>query len=164
MAKVQALANAASKYSTVIAQGGIDLKKNYEESVKLGKHHNVAGFIKNVRTNGIWDYKNAQNLATFADKALLAEFGNLHFGFVAQGFGFSLGQALFGAGSFQVCCQAHSQANTSNFERSMIVAPAAMMSDQVARMAAAAGFRYGDNPDDPPPIIDGYDAGTSFAR
>lgn len=164
LAKNQMLAAAAAKYNDVIQAGGIDLAKNHKEAVELGKHHNLAGFVKNVKTNGIWDYKDSARFANFADKGLLAEFGNWHFGFVAQGYGFNLGTALFGAGGYQVCCQAHTSVNVSNFEKSLIVAPAAMMSDVMARDAAALGFRFGDNPDDPEPIIGGYDAGTSFAK
>ncbi len=73
LAKNQMLAAAAAKYNDVIQAGGIDLAKNHKEAVELGKHHNLAGFVKNVKTNGIWDYKDSARFANFADKGLLAE-------------------------------------------------------------------------------------------
>jgi len=90
-----------NKYSEIIKQGNIDLQKNHEMSNKMS----LSVFIKYVKTGGQWDYKNQDSIKQGVSDGLyssdlLQEFGNYHFGIVANGFGFGLEHSMAGAGAY----------------------------------------------------------------
>ncbi|MCX7054476.1 MAG: polymorphic toxin type 44 domain-containing protein, partial [Proteobacteria bacterium] len=154
----RALRAAALKYNSVIDKGHVDLRANYLRARRLGRNHDLAGFVRLVRTKGDWDYKNSSAFSDFSNMSLLQDFGNFHFGFVGSAYGFSLGSLLVGAGGYQALYQKPRVSNLLNFLSSLPNVPSAIMSDSYARSSAAVGLRFGDNPDDSAPIAEGHDA------
>jgi hypothetical protein len=120
----------------------------------------VDQFIDAVRTGGIWDYKNSSLFDGFSDRSLLAEFGNFHFGLVAHAAGFPLGITIAGAGTYQVFFQHHDISNVLNFAGSTLIfgLPYALCNAFAATMYGSFGVRFGDNVDDTPAIVSGYEA------
>jgi hypothetical protein len=109
-----------------------------------------------------WDYKNNDILkqAGFAP-TLLDNFGNAHFGIVAQANGWSLAESLSGAGVHQ----SFFQGGGSKVDAILggLTNPF-LLSDDAARMLTRNGFGWGDNPGDSLNIMEGYDAALSIEK
>lgn len=87
-----------AKYGSVIKAGGIDLNSE----AAIAPYLTDKQFIDYVHHNGLWDYKDSPLFKNFKNKALLADFGNFNYGFVAHAHGWSLDEATMGAGLYQV--------------------------------------------------------------
>lgn len=144
---------ALEKYRDIIVLGGIDIEKNAAEAKKLSQIE-----MKNkLRTEGEWDYKNNEKLAQAAKNGAisrqdLAEFGNVHYGYVAAAKGLDLGEALSLAGVYQ----AFVQGGGSVREALSGGVASQFVDDKTAEALSTHGFSWGDKPDDPPQIAKGW--------
>lgn len=165
MRREQAMRNALAKYRSVINYGHINVPANVHEAEKLGRHHDLIGFIKRVKPHGIWDFKHLSVFTGFPDRDLLQEFGNFHFGLVAHAFGFTEGMAIMGAGLVQTFWQGHRVGYRLSGRTDFAVSasfittttlPIYLGSDKAAAAAAGLGMRFGDYPEDTAAIMSGY--------
>jgi hypothetical protein len=168
MRRQRALSGAIAKYSPVIKYGNIDVDHDVKVAQNFGRKHDLNAFVGKVRTGGDWDFKDSQTFAHFGNRPLLQEFGNFFFGIVAHAYGFTAGESIAGAGIYQTFRQGHNPgyrlSGDTNFAVSalMMASPIPInailfdRSDTVAEFEANLGLRFGDNPDDTPVIIAGY--------
>jgi hypothetical protein len=157
---------ALAKYSSVVNYGNIDVDHDVKVAQNFGRRHDLDAFVGKVRTGGDWDFKDSQTFAHFGNRPLLQEFGNFFFGVVAHAYGFTAGESIAGAGIYQTFRQGHNPgyrlSGNLNFGVSalMMTSPLNLAlfdrSDTVAEFEAGLGLRFGDNPDDTPVIIAGY--------
>lgn len=104
----------------------------------------------------IWDFKN-KDLFKNAAKANgvsrddLQRFGNFHFGYMANAFGFGLGRTLSGAGLYQ----AFRQGGGSKSE-AIAGAGYGHSNTEAAQFFTDNGFTWGDNPGDSKDIMEGW--------
>ena len=141
------------RYGEILDKAGIDIRQNMIEAGDMSKLE----IIKAVWPGGKWDYKNLETLRGFSSD-LLQEFGNVHFGIVARAHGFTLEEALYGAGYVQVNIQgggsrAELQRAARMFSTSL---GGRLMSDSYTRSITLFGFTWGDNPGDSIDILRGW--------
>ena len=122
----------------------------------------IAQFIDKVKTGGDWDYKNNkifnQALGSgIISRSLLDEFGNFHFGAVANAYGFRLPTTLVGAGGYQVFFQ--EGGSFGDFFTGGMTAAKAIYN---IRAITNNGFTWGDNPGDSIAIMQGWDYAENY--
>ena len=137
-----------ARYGKILEATDIDIDVNVAEAEGM----TLDQFINAVKANGDWDYKNDPRLYGKFSATLLDEFGNVHFGLVANAFGFNLATALTGAGAYQVLFQG------SGSPSGLVSLPHPLITpDALARSYTEAGSSWGDNPGDAMAIMRGYD-------
>jgi hypothetical protein len=127
--------------------------------------YDLLDFKKDVESRGAFDFKNKRYFDGFSDRTLLDEFGNWHFGVVAEAFGLTLSNAVLGAGVYQQIFQgfngsvwayidsginevwSHAASQIPGFNTNESVADNAVRN---------LGVRFGDNRGDSVAIADGY--------
>jgi len=86
---------------------------------------------------------------------LLQEFGNYHFGIVANAFGFGLETSMAGAGLYQVLMQGGGSTSGALGAYYMyMLGP--IIPDSVSISITNLGFSWGDNPGDAQAIMQGW--------
>ena len=143
------------KYGDILKAGKIDILQDMKDAANM----QFGDFIKKVETDGDWDYKNSEVLKDAGiNKKLLDEFGNFHFGMVANAFGFGLEAAMYGAGAYQVKQGGGSKTDFITATNLMTrTAGGLMLWDGGARAVTRGGFTWGDNPGDSINIMNGWD-------
>ncbi|MEJ2622217.1 MAG: polymorphic toxin type 44 domain-containing protein [Candidatus Thiodiazotropha sp.] len=144
------------RYGGILEVGNIDIDRNISEA----KNMSMSEWVKAVGTKGKWDYKNNVNLikAEF-DPKLLDEFGNVHFGMVANAFGFNLEGSMYGAGLYQVTKQGGGNRVELIEATSLMNGTAGgyLLPDDYSRSITRNGFSWGDNKGDALNIMRGWD-------
>ncbi|MCE9793116.1 polymorphic toxin type 44 domain-containing protein [Shewanella indica] len=155
-AKIQARKDFLAKYGDILKVGNIDIDQN----VKDAKNMSLKEWKAKVQTGGDWDYKNDSVFAgSGIDAARLDEFGNVHFGIVANAFGFNLEGSMYGAGAYQVLVQGGGNAADLAVATRMLKSSAGgyLLPDAYSRYVTNNGFTWGDNPGDAINIMNGWD-------
>ena len=144
------------KYGDILRAGNIDIDQNVKDAGSISTQE----WLDKVGTGGDWDYKNNQLLIDAGiSSARLDEFGNVHFGIVANAHGFNLEGSMYGAGAYQVLRQ-------GGGNPSHLAAATALLShthggyslpDSISRTITRAGFTWGDNVGDSINIMNGWD-------
>jgi hypothetical protein len=126
----------------------------------IAKKISLSVFIKNVKTGGAWDYKS--NIALkkgvslgLYNNNLLQEFGNYHFGVVANAFGFGLETSMAGAGIYQVTMQGGGSIMGMLGAADMSIF-GAIIPNSISTYVTNQGFNWGDNPGDAQSIMQGW--------
>ena len=114
-----------------------------------------------METNGDWDYKNNSNLQRRFSQTKLDEFGNIHFGIVANSFRFNLEGSMYGAGAYQVAIQGGG--NPKELALATYVLQTTfggyILPNTFTRYVTNNGFTWGDNLEDARHIMNGWDYG-----
>ena len=169
------VAAVAEEYRDVLEAGNIDLKRNIMEARKMGFFE----FIGRVGPGGDWDYKGMEELkASGIDGAKIAKFGNLHYSIVAATRGYSKGLTLSGAGGVQTFLQgggsllefiapylapfafgpsSSAQLHPGGMDPEFYMKSSPMLSNEGAVHWLESGGTFGDLPDDPAVIVNGWD-------
>ncbi|MBX3454578.1 polymorphic toxin type 44 domain-containing protein [Ferrovibrio sp.] len=145
-------ANLPEPYRKLMAAAGIDIDANADKAEKMS----LREFLEAIPTRGPWDYKNVQKVKDAAEangvsRDDLQRFGNFHFGYMANAFGFGLGRTLSGAGLYQ----AFDQGGGSKSE-AIAGAGYGLSKTQSAQFFTDNGFTWGDNPGDSKDIMEGW--------
>ncbi len=127
------------------------LSIDIDENLATAEGMSLKEFYDSVKSYGRWDYKNRDELKSFADKVLLDNFGNVHFGAVARAYGFSLTTSLFGGGTYQTWVQNAGKPNVNGWSLSD-----AFISGPDAALSTMFGKQWGDNPGDAQQIAKGW--------
>ncbi|WP_428309768.1 FG-GAP-like repeat-containing protein [Hydrocarboniphaga sp.] len=140
-----------SRYGDILRTGkGIDLEANIKEAAGM----TLGEFWDAVKTGGKWDYKNNPEYAGL-NADLLQEFGNFHFGVVANAFGFSAYVAMTGAGMYQVFFQAGGSG--ISLASHILSAPFTPIVDvDYLQYQVDAGATFGDLPGDSAAVLSGW--------
>lgn len=155
--------SAAINGGNILKGAEIDVDQNVKDAQKLGDELDIMGFIKNVETGGIWDYKNNEDLVGNFSGSLLDEFGNVHFGIVSHAAGFNLEGTMYGAGLYQVNIQGGGNSDHLLDATALmsLTAGGYMLSDAYSRQITNQGFTWGDNTGDAINIMNGWTYGES---
>lgn len=143
------------KYQDILKIAGIDLKDNFTESQKLS----LTDWINRVKTGGRWDYKiNGRLVSAGISSTRLDEFGNFHFGVVANGFGFSLSRSMYGAGLYQAIIQGGGDRDSSYLATLLMASTLGgkTLPDNITKALTNNDFNWGDNPGDALQIQSGW--------
>jgi hypothetical protein len=144
------------KYGDILKAGNI----NIDQNVKDARSISTQEWLDRVRSGGDWDYKKSQLLIDARISSdRLDEFGNVHFGIVANAHGFNLEGSMYGAGAYQVLRQgggnpSHLGAATTLLSRTN---GGYTLPDSISRAITRAGFTWGDNVGDSVNIMNGWD-------
>jgi RHS repeat-associated protein len=153
-------------YSDVIVAGRIDVQDNMQIASELGRDALTGGFekwVELVGTGGAWDYKNNADLQSRINSTHLDDFGNVHFGMVANAFGFDLTTSLYGAGTYQTWEQGGGDIVEWGVASLVMVGHiTGNIDDNYAREITNDRFGWGDNPGDSLNIMQGWDIGVYY--
>ena len=135
-----------------------------DKNVEDASHMSLRQLKAQVQTKGDWCYKNNGALIAAVGRGdfgsdLLQEFGNVHFGIVAQACPgvVSLTFALSGGGYYQ----AFHQGGRSPSQVGIGIMGNGIGNNYVARNLTNAGFSWGDNPGYSKNILWGWDYGKA---
>ncbi|MBP7064884.1 polymorphic toxin type 44 domain-containing protein [Ferrovibrio sp.] len=140
------------RYRPIFESGLVDIEANAAEAAKI----NIFDFFKNVYPKGDWDLKNRREFSELRDAGvfdtdMLQDFGNYHFGYVANAHGLSLGTALAGAGMAQAFLQSGGDRGEALLGFSV-----GHSSRDNAEAWTRNGFKWGDNPGDADAVMRGW--------
>ena len=145
-----------NKYTKILERGKISLKNN----MAIAKKISLSVFIDNVKSGGKWDYKNNPFLRqgislSLYSSNLLQEFGNYHFGIVANSFGFGLEISMSGAGFYQVVRQGGG--NSYDLPSSIAMGVlGGLISDKYTNFITNQNYSWADNQGDAKSIMQGW--------
>lgn len=147
------------KYEDILKTGNIDIDANVEQA----RNMSLKQWIAKVKSGGDWDYKQLNHIMRMSrfDPARLDEFGNFHFGIMANAHGFNLEASLYGAGAYQSLVQGGGNLGHLYIATRVLSSTAGgyLLPDSISRAATRAGFTWGDNPGDSQNIMNGWDYG-----
>ena len=139
-------------YRKLMAAAGIDIDANADKAEKMS----LREFLEASPTNAEWDFKNngdvkkaAEANGVSADD--LQRFGNFHFGYMANAFGFGLARTLSGAGLYQAFEQGGGSKSAA-----MAGVGLSPSNTRSAKAYTDAGVSWGDNPGDSKDIMAGW--------
>ncbi len=145
------------EYADIIKATNTNITENYQTASEYGENGELDKFVDKVRTGGDWDFKKDKGLnKRFGDR--MQKFGNWHFGYVAQAFGFNLVQRMSGAGAYQMLVQGGGSAKGlyGSILINAFTSGGIMMPNALTLALTNAGFSWGDNTGDALDISKGW--------
>jgi|GEM_PF-2200917 len=140
------------RYKPIFESGLMDIEANAARAKKMS----MLEFVKAATDAKQWDLKNNKELINLSKEGSftrydLQDFGNYHFGYMANEFGFDLGVTLAGAGVYQAFWQ-----GGGNKTEALLGVLGVNGSREGVEMAAGIGFTWGDNPGDAKAVMRGW--------